>query len=583
MSTRTDLAERAFDVIVVGGGVVGAATASSLGRSGRKVLLLERDLTEPDRIVGELLQPGGVRALRLLGLLDCLEGIDAAPVHGYHVFQGRRSVPIPYPNESPEARELGIQSTSGRVEGRSFHHGRFVQALRRAAMAQPNVTTIQATVTSLNEDEAAGKVTGITATIKHPTTSSQQPTPVSQEISCSAPLTIVVDGCFSKFRRTHGSSIAPIVRSNFVALELHNAPLPSPNHGHVVLGPAGPTLLYQISASDTRVLIDVPGEKLPSQSSGALQAHIREKVIPQLPEVLRECVGKELGRSSRFRSMPNSFLPPSMQGQNKNRQGVILVGDAMNMRHPLTGGGMTVGLWDVVHLTMALGGPDWSPKPRMKPVADLTSWNSLKPALRSWHWERKKLASMINILAQALYSLFGAEDANLEVLREGCFAYFELGGECVGGPVRLLSGLSPEPWLLVYHFFSVALYAIYMLFKQPYVHKGEKEPRAPSILEWPALFLRSIAVLYTACVVLLPVAATELKSNIPNFSKGAGALSKAHKSGSSDLPSAQTLLSALACIAALLYFWNGQQQGEQSNLSQTRIFPAALAMGFGGR
>lgn len=32
--------------------------------------------------------------------------------------------------------------------------------------------------------------------------------------------------------------------------------------------------------------------------------------------------------------MPNGFLPPSL---NKS-QGMILLGDAMNIRHPLTGG-----------------------------------------------------------------------------------------------------------------------------------------------------------------------------------------------------------------------------------------------------
>ena len=38
-----------------------------LERDGRRVLLLERDLREPDRIVGELLQPGGVMP-EVLGL-----------------------------------------------------------------------------------------------------------------------------------------------------------------------------------------------------------------------------------------------------------------------------------------------------------------------------------------------------------------------------------------------------------------------------------------------------------------------------------------------------------------------------------
>lgn len=37
-------------------------------QSGRRVLVLERDLREPDRIVGELLQPGGYLKLQELGL-----------------------------------------------------------------------------------------------------------------------------------------------------------------------------------------------------------------------------------------------------------------------------------------------------------------------------------------------------------------------------------------------------------------------------------------------------------------------------------------------------------------------------------
>ena len=39
-----------------------------LARDGRRVCLIERDMSEPDRIVGELLQPGGYNALKKLGL-----------------------------------------------------------------------------------------------------------------------------------------------------------------------------------------------------------------------------------------------------------------------------------------------------------------------------------------------------------------------------------------------------------------------------------------------------------------------------------------------------------------------------------
>lgn len=57
-----------YDLIIAGAGIVGCAAAKAFGSDGRRVLLLERDLSEPDRIVGELLQPGGVNALKMLGL-----------------------------------------------------------------------------------------------------------------------------------------------------------------------------------------------------------------------------------------------------------------------------------------------------------------------------------------------------------------------------------------------------------------------------------------------------------------------------------------------------------------------------------
>jgi hypothetical protein len=57
-----------YDLIVIGAGIVGCAAARAFASDGRRVLLLERDLSEPDRIVGELLQPGGVNALKALGM-----------------------------------------------------------------------------------------------------------------------------------------------------------------------------------------------------------------------------------------------------------------------------------------------------------------------------------------------------------------------------------------------------------------------------------------------------------------------------------------------------------------------------------
>lgn len=63
-----DRFDSSTEVVVVGAGVLGSAISAVLARDGRRVTVVERDLAEPDRIVGELLQPGGYRALKKLGL-----------------------------------------------------------------------------------------------------------------------------------------------------------------------------------------------------------------------------------------------------------------------------------------------------------------------------------------------------------------------------------------------------------------------------------------------------------------------------------------------------------------------------------
>jgi squalene monooxygenase len=184
------------------------------------------------------------------------------------------------------------------------------------------------------------------------------------------------------------------VRSNFVGLILKDAKLPAPNHGHVILGNNAPVLLYQISQHDTRILIDVPG-KLPSVGTGELHKYLRNIVLPDLPVSLRKPFEDALNSPERLKSMPNSFLPPS----TNNTPGLMLLGDAMNMRHPLTGGGMTVAFNDVLLISNLLS-PD--------NVPTFNDTRIVLEKMKTFHWKRKSLSSVINILAQALYSLFAA-------------------------------------------------------------------------------------------------------------------------------------------------------------------------------
>ncbi|KAG5230481.1 squalene monooxygenase [Salix suchowensis] len=409
------------DIIIVGAGVVGSALAYTLGKDGRRVRVIERDLTEPDRIVGELLQPGGYLKLIELGLEDCVSDIDAQRVFGYAIFKDGKSAKLPYP----------LENFPSDVAGRSFHHGRFIQKMREKAATLSNVKMEQGTVTSLLEEN--GTIKGV-----------QYKTRIGQELTAHAPLTIVCDGCFSNLRRSLCNPKVEIP-SCFVGLVLENCKLPYPNHGHVVVADPSPILFYPISGTEIRCLVDVPGQKVPSVSNGEMSHYLKNTVAPQIPPELHDAFISAIDKGG-IRTMANRSMPASPHPT----PGALLMGDAFNMRHPLTGGGMTVALSDIVLV-----------RDLLRPLNNLNDASSLCNYLESFYTLRKPVASTINTLAGALYKVFSASpDPARNEMRQACFDYLSLGGVFSNGPIALLSGLNPRPVSLVLHFFAVAIYGV---------------------------------------------------------------------------------------------------------------------------
>ncbi|CAN6971552.1 unnamed protein product [Brassica rapa subsp. trilocularis] len=412
------------DVIVVGAGVAGSALAYTLGKDNRRVHVIERDLSEPDRIVGELLQPGGYLKLLELGIEDCVEEIDAQRVYGYALFKNGKRIRLAYP----------LEKFHTDVSGRSFHNGRFIQRMREKAASLPNVQLEQGTVVSLLEEN--GTIKGVRYKNK-----------AGEELTAFAALTIVCDGCFSNLRRSLCNPQVD-VPSCFVGLVLENCNLPYANHGHVVLADPSPILMYPISSTEVRCLVDVPGQKVPSIANGEMENYLKNVVAPQMPHEVYDSFIAAVNKGN-IKSMPNRSMPASPYPT----PGALLMGDAFNMRHPLTGGGMTVALSDIVVLRNLL-----------RPLRDLSDGSSLCKYLESFYTLRKPVASTINTLANALYKVFcSSKDEARNEMREACFDYLSLGGMCTSGPVSLLSGLNPRPLTLVCHFFAVAVYGVIRL------------------------------------------------------------------------------------------------------------------------
>eukprot|EP00042_Codosiga_hollandica_P036314 m.276077 g.276077 ORF g.276077 m.276077 type:complete len:248 (+) comp54858_c0_seq13:1489-2232(+) len=95
----------------------------------------------------------------------------------------------------------------------------------------------------------------------------------------------------------------------------------------------------------------------------------------------------------RLRAMPCTFLPAAPVIE----KGAILLGDAMNMRHPLTGGGMTVILKDIEMLCQLLKTEN----------IDFSDQEAVMSTVAKFHWQRKwSHAFVVNVLSMVCHTHF---------------------------------------------------------------------------------------------------------------------------------------------------------------------------------
>ncbi|CAG8978980.1 hypothetical protein HYALB_00012263, partial [Hymenoscyphus albidus] len=423
-----------FDSIVVGAGIVGCAVATTFARQGRKVLLLERSLREPDRMTGDLLQPGGVAALRKLGMGACLEGIDAVSVRGFEILWRGESVKFSYPVVGEE-----------RPMGRSFRYGRFVGKLREVARGEGGVVVIEGSVKSLVKCPSSGRVLGVRCPISDSNG--------KQERTFFSHLTTITIGHSSPLR-SELTPQTPLSTSKSWGLELTNALLPSQDHAYGILGTGPPILIYRTSPQITRLLIDIPKTLHSSlrNNNTSIKSCILNTIIPTLPPCTQPSAILAL-KTGRLRSIPNSWLPAS-----RNRiKGLVVVWDALNTRHPLSGGGMTVGLHDVLLLRRLLG-PD--------SVPSFSDGEVIVGKMGVFDGERRGVSLSLDGVAQVLYGVFVGGDPQSRILQRGFIRYLQRGGSCIEEPAGLLGGVIHSPFLLFYHFFAVAMYSLWLYFKE---------------------------------------------------------------------------------------------------------------------
>jgi 2-polyprenyl-6-methoxyphenol hydroxylase-like FAD-dependent oxidoreductase len=395
------------DVVIVGGGLSGCATAMALADGRRKIVILEARKGKNPRFNGELIHPTGVDVLDQLGFLPALTSSGAAQIVGFACMpsaearrrSGQKETLLPY-------REI----EGSRPYGLGIDHRDLVEVLRDGVWKRLRIE-VRTGARVTNVVREAERVVGVQTT----------------EGVVRAPLVVACDGRHSKLRTLVGIDERARLISYTAAALLRDCPLPHPGHGHIFLGAWGPILAYPIAAPNddgtetARACIDLPLEM--ERGTDAVIAAIRESYLPHVDAGVAESLRRaldagELEMAANYAIYTDECTVP----------GAALVGDACGCSHPLTATGMTVALHDVRQLSRAFDGVNvYDPR-------------AVDRALAQYQSARYRYVRARELLADALYEVFRGVDDGARAIQDGIFKYWNASSESRARSMALLSG-----------------------------------------------------------------------------------------------------------------------------------------------
>lgn len=311
------------DLVVIGGGPIGIATAIGASMAGMSVTILEPKRGDIDKACGEGLMPGALTALARLGVDP-----PGADMRGIAYTDGSRYATADFPGR------LGRG-----VRRLDLHH-----SLHSRAQSL-GITFVQASMRSLTQDDNGISIqTG------------------SRAVSLSARYVVGADGLHSRTRRMAGlerpASSTRRFRSTTsrrFGYRQHFARAPWTDRVEVHWGSRGEVYV-------TPVASDTIGVAVLTNSEGSFTDHLRD-----FPDLVAKLKGVE----------PSSTLRgagPLRQSVRARAAGsILLVGDAGGYVDALTGEGLAVGLAQASAAVKALCADDPS---RYAYLARRASWRS---------------------------------------------------------------------------------------------------------------------------------------------------------------------------------------------------------------
>lgn len=309
------------DVVVCGSGVAGLAAACALGRLGLEVTLLEKQSTQPPLWKGEVLQPGSLDSLHAWDVLRRLEARRAVRLTRLvaRTADGRELMAMDFAALGGERPWMLAHDYSTILECMAESLGRTVH-LHRGVL-----------VKDLCRD-AGGRISGVRAVAD------------GTAIDIRAGLVVAADGMSSRLRRLAGINAEPVAYDHrLLSFELPGT-LAVDDEVSAHATDRGLVMVYPLPGARIRVYVQVRTDELRRASPDELRRWCT-RLVDQVPVLgpIAELLERNL---ERHQLLPVwCYHAPSLV-----RPGIVLLGEAAHVVHPLAAQGMNTSIGDAVAL-----------------------------------------------------------------------------------------------------------------------------------------------------------------------------------------------------------------------------------------
>jgi len=336
-----------YDVVIIGGGMVGATTACALAQTGLNVAIVDsREQVHQGKFDfdgrASAIAWGSSRIWDSIGVWSKMQPVS--PMHTIVVTD--EDYPLSLPLQTSDMRNPlnAPDSALGFVVENAVSQAALWQTIRQCA----NITPIEASLVSISQPRNPEQTLAVVLK-----------TNTGQSVRLHTKLLVGADGAKSAVRQMAGISATHKYYDQNCLVFTLRLRRPHQNIAYERFQPAGPFAILPFASDRLCIVWTATTEETPrllSLSREAFKQAVQDKMGAE--------VVCQLGEFELESDQPQVYQPQWQHSQRYIAQRIVLVGDAAHTTHPVAGQGVNLGIRDAGKLGQVISqavqeGEDW--------------------------------------------------------------------------------------------------------------------------------------------------------------------------------------------------------------------------------